>query len=601
MFRPETNRLRFFFAGMADKYRPRADLAAAVLHSAKEFMKKVFQLLALRPNCTLVLVVLAALVPFLAKPFNMDDPLFVWAARQISAHPGNPYGFEVNWYGAVTPMSAVNKNPPLACYYLAAAAGVLGWSEVALHTAFLLPALAVILGTYRLARLFCERPMLAAFVTLFTPTFLISATTVMCDVLMLAFWVWAVVLWVEGFQQGSLSRFWGAGLLVALAELTKYFGACLVPLLMAYGLIVSRRFGWWTMGLLVPLATLCAYHWTTQSLYGRALLGDVTSYTALPEGVVEMLRTKSGSLLTALAFTGGCLAVVWFFAPLLWPLRKMAFAAAGAVLLAVVLLAGSGLLKGYGPIQGSSRLFIEAQLVFWVIGGASILALAIADVWCRRDASSWLLALWVIGTFLFVACFNWTVNGRTILPMAPAVAILLVRRLERQDVMGGKAWPRGATICLAAGVALALLAARADFMFATAVRESAQQTHSKYAHETAGFWFQGHWGFQYYMDALGASALDASHTVLQRKDLIATPENNTNFAPLGPELVVLREIITVPGQVLLATMKGEVGAGFYASLRGPLPFAFGFVPADRVVVCEVDPVTPPSRPDPANQ
>ena len=128
----------------------------------------------------MILIVLAALGPFLAKPFNVDDPLFLWAARQIQAHPSNPYGFDLNWYGFQSAMWDVTKNPPLACYYLAVAAAILGWSEVALHFAMLLPAVAAILGTYRLARRLCQRPVLAACTTLFTPVYLVSSTSVMC-------------------------------------------------------------------------------------------------------------------------------------------------------------------------------------------------------------------------------------------------------------------------------------------------------------------------------------------------------------------------------------------------------------------------------------
>ena len=39
--------------------------------------------------------------------------------------------------------------------------------------------------------------------------------------------------------------------------------------------------------------------------------------------------------------------------------------------------------------------------------------------------------LWVIGTFLFAAFLNWTVNARSLLPLTPAVAILMTRRLEQ--------------------------------------------------------------------------------------------------------------------------------------------------------------------------
>ena len=39
----------------------------------------------------------------------------------------------------------------------------------------------------------------------------------MCDVLMLACWVWAVAFWVEGLDQNRAIKIFAAGLLVALA------------------------------------------------------------------------------------------------------------------------------------------------------------------------------------------------------------------------------------------------------------------------------------------------------------------------------------------------------------------------------------------------
>src|SRR5690242_17447963 len=195
------------------------------------------------PNLTLALITIGALLPFLAKPFNIDDPLFLWAAKQIHAHPLNPYGFNVNWNGQEFPMSQVTENPPLACYYLALAAGVFGWNEVGLHAAFLLPAIAAIIGTYQIAKRLCKAPAWAALITLFTPVFMVSASTVMCDVLMLAFWVWAVAFWLEGMESRRFGPLAVAGVLVSLALVSKYFGVCLIPLLAAHGLAHQRRLG----------------------------------------------------------------------------------------------------------------------------------------------------------------------------------------------------------------------------------------------------------------------------------------------------------------------------------------------------------------------
>jgi 4-amino-4-deoxy-L-arabinose transferase-like glycosyltransferase len=566
------------------------DMATPTWRFGREKLNKIRRWPALYPYWTLALVVLAALVPFLARPFNIDEPLFIWTARQIQMHPGNPYGFNVNWYGTAMPMSVVTKNPPLACYYLALAAKLFGWSEAGLHAAFLLPALAAIWGTYRLARRLCQWPLLAALATLFTPVFLVSATTVMCDVLMLAFWVWAVVLWLEGMERDHFWKLTAAGLLIGFAALTKYYGACLIPLLAAYSLIDKRRPGWWAIRLLIPVAMLYVYQLATLLLYGHPLFAIATDYALSMKEQYGFSRAAIA--MTGLTFTGGCLAMAFFFAPLLWRTRLLAVFAAFVVLISTAFFIIGAVTKKYEPLQSVSGPFMEIQIVFWAVGGAWVLALSLAEVWARRDASSWLLGLWMFGTFVFAALFNWIVNGRSLLPMAPAAGILLVRYLERNVLSDRKTWSGGVIICLAAGGVLALLAARADFQLATAVRQSARQVWAGYGHGTRPLWFQGHWGFQYYMDALGASALDLKRSVVNPGDHLAIPHNNSNVLVPDPEKTVLREILTFPGPGLLATCNETMGAGFYASLWGPLPFVFGRVPPESVSVYDFGPFAP---------
>ena len=564
-------------------------MAAPTPSSGKEWLNKTCRWLALHPNWTLLLVVLAALAPFLAKPFNIDDPLFLWTARQIHAHPADPYGFKVNWYGTADPMWWVTENPPLASYYLALAAGFLGWSEVSLHFAFLLPAVAAILGTHRLARRFCNLPMLTALATLFTPVFLVSGTTVMCDVLMLAFWVWAAAFWLEGLEENRPGKLFAAGWLIALAALTKYFGACLIPLLVACSLIGKRRFRQWAAPLLIPLAALCAYQWVSHALYGHALLTKATDYAEYAKGLFVFSGINSG--LIALAFTGGCLAAAVIFAPLLWRRRMPAVFAGAAVLAIIALLAGGMMPRHYDWFQGASRTLVELQVVFWAAGGIGVLALAIADVFRRRDAGSWLLALWVFGTFLFTAFFNWTVNGRSLLPMAPAVGILIARRLEQNGLPNLNSFPRGAMLCLAASAALAFGVAQSDFLLATAARQSARLVCANYKSTTGNLWFQGHWGFQYYMEQAGAWALDAKHLRLKSGDTLALPMNNEAF-PLNWKDLVLQGTFSVSGPRGFSTWNTPVGAGFYASSWGPLPFAVGRTRPEIVSVYVLEPAAP---------
>jgi 4-amino-4-deoxy-L-arabinose transferase-like glycosyltransferase len=531
---------------------------------------------AVHPFWTLTLLTLAALAPFLAKPFNIDDPLFVWAAQQVWGHPLTPYGLEVNWFGFSQPMWAVMANPPLMAYYLAGAAAIFGWNELGLHVACLLPAVAVVLGTYRLAQHFCRWPFFAGVVTLFAPGFLVSATTVMCDVLMLAFWIWAAIFWVEGLKQNAPRKLLLAGAFTALAVLTKYNGVCLIPLLAAYAWLEKRRVGQWGLFLLIPLAVLGIEEYLTYKFYGHPHF--LTSNQYAQDHQVFHGLGKLIEVFTALTFTGGCFAVALFCGPFLWRKNVQLWFIAGSVL-AVALAAKGGMMANYSWLKGGSGLSIELQLTLWSAGGLCVLALGLADVRGQRDAGSWLLTLWVLGTFIFAAFIYWMVNGRVILPMAPAVAILVARKLEQNR----QALPLRINASIAACVALSLAAAQADFQTAVKARESAEQVCVKYATSSGRVWFEGHWGFQYYMQAHGAWPLDINRRELQSGDILIIPFRNSNSSVPEDKKATQLEVFTVADFPWIATMCPQVCAGFYSQFFGPLPFAFGPVPPQVVV------------------
>ena len=544
---------------------------------------RIRQWLAAHPRCTLTLLVIATLGPFLAKPFNIDDPLFIRLAQNVSAHPGNPFGFDVNWYGTVSPMWMVTENPPAAGYFFALAGNIFGWSEIGLHLAGLLAALAVILGTHRLALRLCGKPLLAASAVLFTPIFLVSANTVMCDVLMLALWIWAIIFWVEGLEQNRSAKIFFAGALIGLAMLTKYFGVALIPLLAVHGAMQKRKLGGWVFGLLIPLAALGAYQWLTRSLYGHALFSDAAGFVADAHGKLGFSKLAGG--LIALAFTGGGAASALFLAPWLWRTRTLAVVFAGTVIVGGALCFSGIILQKFVALENTTaQTEVAIQLIFWACGGVLILLLAAMDLLQNpREPRAWLLALWIAGTFAFAAFGNWTVNGRSLLPMLPAVGILLARRWE---FLGAKR-PRALQISLLASALFALLVAQSDFQLAVAGRRCAEEVCAKYANGKAAVWFEGHWGFQYYMEKLGARAVDFKDFTPPAGDILVLPLHNTYISEPPPAIVARREVLSVAGPSGLTTWHAAVGAGFYSSVTGPLPFAFGHVPAESLYIYEL--------------
>ncbi len=136
--------------------------------------------------------------------------------------------------------------------------------------------------------------------------------------------------------------------------------------------------------------------------------------------------------LVDLSFVGGCTLPALTFAPIIWPRKK--------ILAVCMLSALAGFLVSTGRISlgetlGPSDFYrhwfaVGVQLTLFIVAGVSVMALAAADVWKRRDADSLLLMLWVLGTFIFTGFVNWTINARSVLPLIPAAGILLARRVD---------------------------------------------------------------------------------------------------------------------------------------------------------------------------
>lgn len=540
------------------------------------------------PWLVVTLVPALCLIPFIDKAFNIDDPLFLWAAQQIQTHPLNFYDFTINWYGFDAPMSIINKNPPGVSYYIAAVAFLFGGSEIVLHWAFLVPALAVSLGTYWLAKAFCSHPVLATLIGILTPVFLVSSSSVMSDTLMLAFYIWAIVSWVYGLKYQNSWLLFISSLLIVLSAFSKYFGVSLIPLLFVYTWAFIGKPTKQLLFLLLPIVFVIGYEWLTDSLYGQGLMLSAQSYASTHSPLLS--SQFLGNTFFGLCFLGGCYASVFFYTPWLWTRRVLIN---GLLIIALLML----VIVIFASQSNEIRFGFLVQVVLFTMVGLQIIALAVLELWERRNPEALLLCLWILGVFVFSSLLNWTVNARTLLPMLPAVGILVVRRLEqgamekKQDItFQPRNWSKTLAFWLSKGTIyqeklvplipaaiVAILVLSMDYGLANSTREAASQITKKYGHGNGTLWFQGGWGFQYYMEKAGATKIDFSRPRIMAGDLMVIPMNNTNRKP-PPENTALVETLYVPASRWGSTMSFVLGAGFYAHEWGILPFAFGAAP-----------------------
>ena len=524
------------------------------------------------PKSILVIVTLACLLPFADKAFHIDDPLFLWASRQMQSKWWDPYGVQVNWYGWEMPLHEVTKNPPMASALIVLISTIAGQNEFTLHVGFFLAAVAVVLGTYALGRRFSRHPMHVALATLFTPVFIISSTTLMCDILMLALWVWAVVVWIRGLDDKHWGFLLAGAFLVAACSLTKYFGIALIPLLLVYSCSRIRKLGSWLMYLLIPILIIAVYEVVTYKLYGHGLVRDAFSYANHVHEAAILFKVFTG-----LSFVGGCCAIVIFFIPSIW--RAGAW---GGLIVVLFVFVTIWVLPRSWLASASSLAHFDIRLLWSLFAfcGLVILALPLIE-WTRlRDSDSLLLLLWVWGTFVF-CILNWTTNGRSILPMLPAVALLLFRRLELVDLPK----PIAINTAFVLAAVLSLLVGFADYRLADSGRIAVTKIKAQFASFPATtIWFQGHWGFQYYAQENGFVPFDVNHPLMRSGDLMILPSNNTNLKPNPENTFDRTAIIEVPVLPGIATMNRELGAGFYMDILGPLPFSFGTVPPEKYYI-----------------
>jgi hypothetical protein len=132
---------------------------------------------------------------------------------------------------------------------------------------------------------------------------------------------------------------------------------------------------------------------------------------------------------------------------------------------------------------------------------------------------------------------------------------------------------------------LSIWLAAADTHLANLQREAAYTIKRQNGNENTTLWYEGHWGFQYYMEQLGAVPVDGRDFRIRPGDHVVIPENNAQFAGLPQNLTFRKEnILELPNPSLATTISWRVGAGFYSSYWGPLPFTFGPVPPERYVL-----------------
>lgn len=534
-----------------------------------------------------MLVPVLLLLPFLNRALHIDDPMFVWVAKQIVREPLNFFGGVLDTGMDLIPIFEANHNPPATSYYLALIGPLAHWREWALHAAYLVFPALYGWGMFRLAARFTPYPLLTTLETIATPGFLVSASTLMTDVPMVAFYVAGVALWLDGLDQSSARLLVLSAGALTLAALTKYFGLTAVPLLLAYTVLRERRFSARLGYLAIPVIAMGLFQLWHYRLYGEFNIVHAMGLALDTEYRVD--ETPFARTLLALVFLGGCFLPLAFYAVRWWRPRALAVVVA---LTAFLVLPFTG---GYSLAQlslGSTDPFPASILVnLALMLAAGLLLFGPVGLALRKvNADTALLLLWLGGTLLFAIRINHFINARVLLPALPPLALLIFRtRFSTGDAAGESRRLRWAWAGLVPAVAFSLWLTTVDTLSANHARDAAEQMAAAVNQDDAQVHYYGMWAFQYYMDLNGAKPFGVDdgglggdpQPKMRHGDYLAVFPWGQKKWDKPPKDMVPVEVLTYRQPAFAATFDASTYAGFYSHRHGILPYRLGPVPPEE--------------------
>jgi hypothetical protein len=454
----------------------------------------------------LIAVVLANTLPFVNRAIHLDENTYLAIAHNVFRHFWFPQDFPGLWFGIPVLNFSGHTHPVGVAWFLALLMKMFhGDQEWKLRLGFIVFPAAFAMATYFLARRFTQRPLLASLLTVVTPAVLVFSPTLMPDLPMATFWLWAVVAFCAGLDEDRASLRGVAGLLLVMATLVSYQALFMCAVLMLYAWRRGER-RWSTyLSLFMPVIFLALYWYAGYRHYGFFAAERTTRYLSASNIFgLDYFRQKLLGMLTTLgATTVFGLAALWIW----WKSKGWKIVMFGCLLVgASVFLVP----RDYRWFEKMEYMFYAASglALVWITAGFLVHSIRANDG-SKRGVSSdlFLLSSWFWGVVLYTIFLCEFSATRYIAALAPPVVILFVRETEKCFEQKRLLPRRFLRFAVLATWIVALLTAYADYQFVGAYRDFSRWVSQKYSLAGGSLWVGTEAGLRYYMEREGARTL----------------------------------------------------------------------------------------------
>jgi hypothetical protein len=490
------------------------------------------------------------LLPFLNKPFTIDDPLFLREAGHALVDPLHPADFEQVWNaGDRRKLSQYLLGGTLPAYVLAPVAALGGREWMAHLYQFLLLGgfLAATVSVAR--RLGCDKRQAGTVGLLVAanPVTLAMAATCMPDIMAMTFAMWGmdrVLVFDEdrGWRAGLLG-----GVLLAAGVLCRVSTA---PLLAAAALYLwparwkSAAAHLWplALALLVVAVSLGSNRGPAADATVAGAFQALTSMRNVPRNLIAFLSYQA---LTS-------------------PIVVYALVSSGARLAAILaaLCGGGVLLSTLIPSPNVSQYAVPAALAICFTIACMVVA---GDFRRALPLLVWLGSGLVALPYVYMA-------AKYLLPGVPAAALLIVLHGAR---VNQQRYPLTVAILVALGWITGALIVAGDSALAASQREAVNRLVAPRVGRGIQVWAGGQWAFLAYAEDAGAKALANTPPLPRPGDEIVV--SRLDYYGMLNRLPVHKELLNTQSdrRCGVFVMNRRFRAGFYSNRFGYLPFAIG--------------------------
>jgi hypothetical protein len=434
-----------------------------------------------------LLLATACLLPFLNKPFSVDDPHFLTMAQQIVKHPLHPMDFDICWDTVENCTKAYVLTPGNALMgYVLVPTVLTGAHEWMAHlTQLLLVWIAVLAMTSLILRFGWDRghAIVGALLLVAIPPFLPMANTAMPDVLATA----VALVAMERLAAWKAEQKWGQGAAAAIA----------------LGLAGFARSH---LALLLPLAAF----FLLDSINPREILAQVRrkfwlfapvfAGSALLLAIIVTVREHNLAINPPPVVTGSRYIPMNLFSYLLYFAFPLPLAACWLAnrfrtrrLLVVFILFSVGSLLWLMRWNQPFALFLA------ILGCGALVSLSV-EAWKRRDHFGLFLMLWILIPLPIVYYIHLPI--KYLLPCLPAVILVCFRLMEGFSVRVARI---AAVALIAASTGYSLLILHSDAKFAQFGRDAMYRLISPHVAAGEKVWFGGQYWSYWYAPLAGAT------------------------------------------------------------------------------------------------